>query len=303
MYYSCAAEGNGDSFQVFPSKEVKERAAVACTRTTREGAEDDVCITVFLTSEEEGTAYQEILDNTLQRITKTSGNPANQKRRYRQILSDSYRKIERRGGSRDQSLCPYMYEKPLKGGKLTSFCRVVKKQCYLTIYEMSGYPQCPRYIRRQRQIQLVNARQLIRAGIRRILEDYDHERQKFKDSKPGTWSEPVHAILDRLFAILEVETETEEYAHSIVEYVGQEGLFQGHPRPIIAASIAYYSAKQTDDSIPENDIIELVGCSRTSLRRNYRELRTLLNSDEKKLPQHKRRRRTTSQEKTLTRAE
>ncbi len=303
MYYSCAPNANGSSFQVFPSNEVKERAAVACTRTTREGAEDDVCIAVLLTAEEEGAAYEEILNKTLQRIIKTSGNPANRKRRFRQILSDSYRKIERRGGSRDQSLCPYMYERPIKTDELTSFCRVVKKQCYLTIYEMPGYPQCPRYIRRQRQIQLSNARQLIRAGIRRILEDYDHERQKFKDKKPGTWGEPVHAILDRLFAILEVEEETEEYAHNVVEYVGKEGLFQGHPRPIIAASIAYYSAKQTGDPIPENDIIELVGCSRTSLRRNYRELRTILSSDEKKLPQHKRRRRTTSKEKAVTRAE
>jgi len=303
MYYSCAPQDNGTSFQIFPSKEVKERAAVACTRTRQEGAEDDICITVLLTPEEEGPAYQEILGKTLQRIIKTSGNPANRKRRYRQILSDSYRKIERRGGSRDQSLCPYMYERPIKSNEITSFCRVVKKQCYLNIYEMPGHPQCPRYIRRQRQIQLSNARQLIRAGIRRILEDYDHERQKFKDQKSGTWSEPVHAILDRLFAILEVGPETEEYAHNIVEYVGKEGLFQGHPRPIIAASIAYYSAKQTGDPIPENDIIELVGCSRTSLRRNYRELRVLLSSDDKKLPRHKRRPRMTSEEKPLTHAE
>jgi hypothetical protein len=304
MYYTCAPQDNGTSFQVFPFQEVKERAAVACTRTTREGAEDDICITVLLTAEEEGTAYEEILNNTLERIVTTSVNSSNRKRRYRQILSDSYRKIERRGGSRDQSLCPYMYERPIKNDELTSFCRVVKKQCYLTIYEMPGYPQCPRYIRRQRQIQLTNARQLVRAGIRRILEDYDHERQKFKDQKPGVWSEPVHAILDRLFAILEVQPETEEYAHNVVEHVGKEGLFQGHPRPIIAASIAYYSAKQVGDPIPENDIIELVGCSRTSLRRNYRELRTLLTSDEKKLPQHKRRRRTAStKKKAATRAE
>jgi hypothetical protein len=304
MYYGSVPQDRGISFQVFPSKEVKERAAVACSRTMRDGAEDDICITVLLTAEEEGPAYEEILIKTLQRITKASGNLANRKRRYRQILSDSYRKIERRGGSRDQSLCPYMYERPIDADELTSFCRVVKKQCYLTIYEMPGYPQCPRYIRRQRQNQLANARQLVRAGIQRILEDYDQERQKFKDSKPGSWTEPVHSILDRLFAILEVETETEEYAHKIVEYVGQEGLFQGHPRPIIAASIAYYSAKQTGDSLPENDIIELVGCSRTSLRRNYRELRNLLSSDEKKLPQYKhRRRRSTPPKKAITRAE
>jgi hypothetical protein len=303
MYYGSAPQDGGATFHVFPSNEVKERAAIACTRITREGAEDDICLTVLLTAEEEGDAYKEILLKTLQRITTTKGNPANRKRRYRQILSDSYRKIERRGGSRDQSLCPYMYERPIKDGEMTSFCRVVKKQCYLTIYEMPGYPHCPRYVRRQRQNQLVNARQLTRAGIQRILEDHDQERQKFKGKQPSAWTEPIHAILDRLFAILEVEPATDEYAHNVVEYVGQEGLFQGHPRPIVAASIAYYSAKQTGDSIPENDIIELVGCSRTSLRRNFRELRNLLGSDEKKLPQYKRRRRATSKEKAVTRAE
>jgi hypothetical protein len=304
MYYGSAPQDLGTTFQVFPTKEIKERAAVACTRTNKEGGEDDICLFVLLTAEEEGAAYEEILLKTLQRITKSSGNPANRKRRYRQILSDSYRKIERRGGSRDQSMCPYVYERPVKDGEITSYCRVVKKQCYLTIYDMPGYPQCPRYIRRQRQNQIANARQLVRAGIQRILEDYDQERQKFKTAKPGAWTEPVHAILDRLFAILDVESETEEYAHNVVEYVGQEGLFQGHPRPIIAASIAYYSAKQTGDSIPENDIIELVGCSRTSLRRNYRELRTLLSSDEKKLPQYKqRRRRANPQNKAFTRPE
>ncbi len=107
-----------------------------------------------------------------------------------------------------------------------------------------------------------------------------------------------------MFAILEVKPETEQYAHNVVEHVGKGGLFQGHPRPIIAASIAYYSGKQTNDSIPENDIIELVGCSRTSLRRNYRELRSILGSDEKKFPKYKRRRRQkTTQEKSITRAE
>ena len=122
MYYSCAPQDNGPSFQVFPSQEVKERAAVACTRTTREGAEDDICVTVLLTAEEEGAAYEEILNTTLERIITTSVNSSSRKRRYRQILSDSYRKIERRGGSRDQSLCPYMYERPIKTDELTSFC-------------------------------------------------------------------------------------------------------------------------------------------------------------------------------------
>lgn len=304
MFYSCALEEPGTVFQVFPTKDVTERAAITCTRTVRDGVEDDFCITALLTSEEEGSAYEEILNSTLERILKTKSDSTKRSTRYRQILSDSYRKIERRGGSRDRSLCPYKYERPVKGDKLTSYCRVVKKQCYLTIYEMSGYPQCPRYIRRERQIQLANARRLVRAGINRILEDYDQERQKSKKLKPGAWSEPVHAILERLFAILSVSPETEDYSHRIVEYVGKEGLFQGHPRPIIAASIAYYSAKQVGDSLPENDIIELVGCSRTSLRRNYRELRNLLSSDDKKLPQHKRRqRRTSSQEKAVSRAE
>jgi hypothetical protein len=70
MYYSCAPQDNGTSFQTFPSGDVKERAAVACTRAKREGAEDDICITILLTSEEEGSAYEEILNNTLQRLMK-----------------------------------------------------------------------------------------------------------------------------------------------------------------------------------------------------------------------------------------
>jgi hypothetical protein len=304
MFYNCALEEPGTVFQVFPTKDVTERATIVCKRIIRDGVEDDFCIVVLLTSEEEGSAYKEILNSTLERILKAKSASSKRPRRYREILSDSYRKIERRGGSRDRSLCPYKYERPVKGDKLISYCRVVKKQCYLTIYEMSGYPQCPRYIRRERQIQLANARQLVRAGINRILEDYDRQRQESGSHKPGAWSEPVHAILDRLFAILSVSSETEDYSHNVVDYVGKEGLLQGHPRPIIAASIAYYSAKQTGDSLPENDIIELVGCSRTSLRRNYRELRSLLSSDDKKLPQLKgRQRRISTQEKSVTRAE
>ncbi|MFW9831870.1 MAG: cyclin family protein [Candidatus Thorarchaeota archaeon] len=304
MFYSCAPEESLTTFQVFPQKDVTERAAVACSQSLREGVQDDICVTALLTAEEEGSAYENILNSTLQRLIKISRDSTNRKRRYRQILSDSYRKIERRGGSRDRSLCPYKYERPIKDDELTSFCRVVKKRCYLTIYEMPGYPQCPRYIRRQRQIQLANARQLVRTGIQHILEEYDEERKQSKTTKPGTWGEPIHEIMDRLFSILELKPETEEFAHNIVEYISKEGYFQGHPRPIIAASIAYYSAKQTGDSLPENDIIELVGCSRTSLRRNFRELRIALGSDEKKLPQHKRQqRRTTSKEKAITRAE
>ena len=302
MYYSCAQDEPGASFQVFPTKEVTERAAVTCIRGQRDGVENDFCITALLTQEEEGSVYEEILTNTLQRVLKTKVEPPRRPRRYREILADSFRKIERRGGSRDQSLCPYIYERPLTDEDLVHFCRVVKKQCYLTRYEMTGYPQCPRYIRRQRQIQIENARQLVRAGIQRILEEHDQARQKSTDVKPGAWTEPVHTILDRLFAVLDLSDDTETLAHEILNKVGRERLFQGHPRPIVAASIAYYSAKQTGDSLPENDIIELVGCSRTSLRRNYRELRALLNPDPS-MVKTKPRRRTTTKPKSVTRAE
>jgi hypothetical protein len=302
MYYSCAQDEPGANFQVFPTKEVTERAAVTCIRGLYDGVENDFCITALLTQEEEGSVYEEILTNTLQRVLNTKVQAPRRPRRYREILADSFRKIERRGGSRDQSLCPYIYERPLTDEDLVHFCRVVKKQCYLTRYEMKGYPQCPRYIRRQRQIQIENARQLVRAGIQRILEEHDQARQKGADVKPGAWTEPVHTILDRLFAVLDLSTDTEALAHKILNQVGKDRLFQGHPRPIVAASIAYYSAKQTGDSLPENDIIDLVGCSRTSLRRNYRELRTLLNSDST-LTQPKQRRRTTQTSKSISRAE
>ena len=302
MYYSCAQDELGANFQVFPTKEVTERAAVTCIRGFHDGVENDFCITVLLTQEEEGSVYEEILTNTLRRVLNTKVQAPRRPRRYREILADSFRKIERRGGSRDQSLCPYIYERPLTDEALVHFCRVVKKQCYLTRYEMKEYPQCPRYIRRQRQIQLENARQLVRAGIKRILEEHDQARQKDMDVKTGAWTEPVHTILDRLFAVLDLSTDTEDLAHEILNKVGEDRLFQGHPRPIVAASIAYYSAKQTGDSLPENDIIELVGCSRTSLRRNYRELRNLLNSDSTPTTP-KQRRRTTQTPKSLTRAE
>jgi hypothetical protein len=302
MYYSCAQDNLGTIFQVFPSKEINERAAVTCMRATRNGVENDFCITVLLTKEEEGSVYEEILANTLNRVLKTKVQPAGRPRRYKEILADSYRKIERRGGSRDQSLCPYMYERPLTDDDLVHFCRVVKKQCYLTRYEMAGYPQCPRYIRRQRQIQIENARQLVRAGIQRILEEHDQARQKGISVKPGAWTEPVHTILDRLFSVLDLSSDTETLSHKILNKVGRERLFQGHPRPIVAASIAYYSAKQTGESLPENDIIELVGCSRTSLRRNYRELRNFLDSDAT-ITKPKQRRRITRKPTSVTRAE
>ncbi|MFX0168101.1 MAG: cyclin family protein [Candidatus Hodarchaeota archaeon] len=301
MYYTCAHDEPGSVFQVFPTKDVAERAAVTCLRAEREGLDNDFCVTALLTKEEEGSVYEAILIETLQRILKSDIAPSRRLRRYKAILADSYRKIERRGGSRDQSLCPYMYERPMTNDDLTSFCRVVKKQCYLTCYDMPGYPQCPRYVRRQRQIQIENARRLVRAGIQRILEEHDQQRQKDASTKPGAWAEPVHTILDRLFAVLDLSPETETYAHKIIDQVGKEGLFQGHPRPIIAASIAYYSAKHTGDSLPENDIIELVGCSRTSLRRNYRELRMLLNSEATTQP--KQRRRPKQKHTPVTRAE
>lgn len=303
MFYSCAQEEPDTIFRVFPSKEIDERAAVACKSTERSGVRDDYCITALLNPEEEGSAYKEILTKTLQRIISSSGDPLKLKGRYRQILADSYRKIERRGGSRDRSLCPYMYERPVKDDELASYCRVVKKECYLSIYQMPGYPQCPRYIRRQRKNQLSNARRIVRAGIQKILDEYDLQRQETRGRGVGPWTEPVHKILDRIFTVLSVSDETVDYAHSIVEYIGREGLFQGHPRPIIAASIAYMSAKHTGDALPENDIIELVGCSRTSLRRNFRELRTLLDSDSKKFTQQRRIRRTRKQKKAISRAE
>ncbi len=272
MFYSCAQEEPDEVFQVFPSADVNLRAATVYTRTNQSGKQDDFCLTVLLRPEEEPSAYQEVLMNLLKRVIKIDEEPANRRRRYRQILADTFRKIKRRGGFRDQSLCPYTYERPVDDDEIASYCRVVKKTCYLTIYQMAGYPQCPRYIRRQRQAQLANARKILRAGIQRILEDSDAARRK-PGKRNGAWTDPIHAILDKLVSILNVTSDTTELAHQFINQIQKDGRFQGHPRPIVAASIAYLAAKETGNSIPENDIIELIGCSRTSLRRNCRELR------------------------------
>jgi hypothetical protein len=272
IFYSCAQEERNEVFQVFPAVDVNLRAATVYTRANQSGTHDDFCLTVLLQPEEEPSAYQEVLMNVLKRVTKVNGDPPNRRRRYRQILADAFRKIKRRGGFRDQSLCPYTYERPVDDDEIASYCRVVKKTCYLTIYQMAGYPQCPRYIRRQRQTQLANARKILRAGIQRILEESDSERRK-PGKRNGAWTDPIHAILDQLFSVLNVTNDTTELAHHFVDQIQKGGRFQGHPRPIIAASIAYLAAKETGNSIPENDIIELIGCSRTSLRRNCRELR------------------------------
>lgn len=196
-----------------------------------------------------------------------------------------------------------MYERPVDDDKLASYCRVVKKPCYLTIYEMKGFPQCPRYIRRQRRIQLANARRIVHAGIQRILEEVDSKRQFQKEREPSSWTEPVHAIIDHLFSVLPVKDETIDFAHRIIDEVGQKGLFQGHPRPIIAASIAFLCAKQMGDDVPENDIIELVGCSRTSLRRIYRELTALLAAEKRQKAQPRRRKGRRQMKQAVSRAE
>lgn len=275
MFYSLVQAESGTTFQVFPQGDVYQRAATIHSRRVKGGVEDDFCVTVLLTPEEEGTAYKDVLTKTMQRILSTEKIATKQRRQYRRILADTFRKIQRRGGSRDRSLCPYMYEKPIGDGEIASFCRVVKKRCYLTIYQMPGYLQCPRYLRRERQKQLANARQIVRAGIQQILDEYDKKRPQTMSNSSKTWTEPIRAIITRLFTVLPVSEETVQNANQLVTLIEQRNLFQGHPRPILAAAIAYLAAKQTDNIIPENDIIELVGCSRTSLRRNYRELLNL----------------------------
>lgn len=241
--------------------------------------------------------------STLQKVVKVKGDASKRRFRYRQILTNALKKIKRRGGPQDQSLCPHMYERPVEDEIIALYCRVVKKPCYLTIYEMQGFPQCPRYIRRQRRIQLANARRIVHAGIQRILEEADSKRQLQKGAGLSSWTEPIHAIIDHLFSVLSVRDETIAFAHRIVDKVGQKGLFQGHPRPIIAASIAYLCAKQLGDEVPENDIIELVGCSRTSLRRNYRELNTLLAGEKQQKPQSRRRKRNRKMKEEATHTE
>ena len=99
MYFSCAQDEPGTIFQVFPTKEVAERAAVTCMRAIQDGMENDFCITALLAKEEEGSVYEEILTNTLNRVLKTKVLSTRRARRYKEILADSYRKIERRGGS------------------------------------------------------------------------------------------------------------------------------------------------------------------------------------------------------------
>jgi len=286
MFYSCAQVEPGKVFKIFPSREVDIRAAVAYERIDRYEGEEQYCVAVLLSQEEEGTAYQEVLMSILNRVASVDGDQETRTLRYRRILNEAYRRMQRRGGSRERSLCPYMYERPVDGGKVVAYCREVKKPCYLTIYQMSGYLQCPRYIRRQRRIQLRNARRIVRAGIQRILADADRRR-----SGRSVWSTPVHAILDRLFGVLPVSQETIKLAHRLADQVGERGLFQGHPRHIVAASIAYVSAKTTGESISENDIIELVGCSRTSLRRNCRELLEIVTPHARRTAKTKGRRR------------
>jgi hypothetical protein len=277
MFYSCAQEKPDTVFQVFPSSEVDVRAAAVYARTKRSGARDDFCLVAFLDPEEEGSAYQEVLQSTLQRVITAGGDASERGRQCHNILADTFRRIRRRGGSRERALCPYTYDRPVDE-EFVSYCRVVKKPCYLRIYSMVGFPQCPRYVRKQRRTQLANARRIVRAGIQRILDDADEKRQLPKGRSTEAWIEPVGAILDRLFAVLPVSEETSTLSRRIVNEIRQKGVFQGHPRPIVAASIACLAAKLTGDKVPENDIIELVGCSRTSLRRNYRELHDYLNA-------------------------
>ena len=275
MFYSCAQVEPGRVFRVFPSRDVDIRAAMAYERVDRFGGEDQYCVMVLLGPEEEATAYQDVLMSTLHQISSVEGDSEKRAPRYRRILDEAYRLIQRRGGSRDRSLCPYMYERPVGGGEVASYCREVKKPCYLTIYQMPGYLQCPRYIRRQRRIQLQNARRLVRAGIQRILADADRMSGNREDGKLA-WSTSVHAVLDRLFSILPVSQDTIKLAHRLTDQIGERGLLQGHPRHIVAASIAYVSAKNTGDNLSESDVTELVGCSHTSLRRNCRELIEIL---------------------------
>jgi len=289
MFYSCAKEELDEVFQIFPSSDVDLRAAAAYMRIQRGGKKDNFCVIAFLLVEEEGTAYKEVLMSILQELIKVKGESTKRHKTYRRILSNAYKKIKRRGGYRDKSLCPHMYERPLDNDKIALYCRVVKKPCYLSIYEMQGFTQCPRYIRRQRKIQLANARRIVHAGIQRILEKADSKRQLEKEQDASSWTEPLHEIIEHLFSVFHVKETTIDLAHQIIDEVGQKRWVQGHPRPIIAASIAYLCAKQMGDDVPENDIIELVGCSRTSLRRNYSELINLLAEEKHRNVQPRRR--------------
>ena len=275
IFYSCAMVNRDTVFRIFPSTDVSLRAAAAFRRIRKFGAENYYCLIVLLRSEEEPTAYQSVLLSTIQKVVDVEGDTKARMRKYRQTLIEMSREIKRRGGSRDKSICPFLYERSSHQDELLSFCRVVKKPCYLTKYQMPGFPQCPRYIRRQRRKQLANARRIVRAGIQRILTKADEHRTQ-TDSEQKSWGEPIHAILDHLFTFLPVSQATKDLSSRITELISRKGSFQGVPRPIIAASIAYLSAKQVGDDLNENDIIELVGCSLTSLRRNSRELSTFL---------------------------
>ncbi len=275
IFYGCAVVNRDTVFRVFPSTDVSLRAAAAFRRIKKFGAENYYCLIVLLRSEEEPTAYQTVLLSTIQKIIAIEGDKKERIRKYRRILIEMSREIKRRGGSRDKSICPFLYERSSDQGEMASFCRVVKKPCYLTKYQMPGFPQCPRYVRRQRRKQLANARRIVRAGIQRILSKADEHRSQ-KVSEQKSWSEPIHAILDHLFTFLPVSRTTKDLSSNITELISEKGSFQGVPRPIIAASIAFISAKHTGDRLSENDLIELVGCSLTALRRNCRELSPLL---------------------------
>ena len=262
-------------FRVFPSSDVSLRAAAAFRRIKKFGAENYYCLIVLLRSEEEATAYQTVLLSTIQSVVDVEGDTEERIRKYQRVLIDMSREIKRRGGSRDKSMCPFLYERPAPQNEMASYCRVVKKPCYLKTYQMPGFHHCPRYIRRQRRKQLANARKIVRAGIQRILAKADEQRSQTA-SEQQSWCEPIQAILDHLFTFLLVSQATKDLSYKVTELINEKRVFQGVPRPIIAASIAYLSAKQVGDNLNENDIIELVGCSITSLRRNCRELSHLL---------------------------
>ncbi len=279
IFYGCALLNRDTVFRVFPSTDVSLRAAAAFRRIKKFGAENYYCLIILLHPEEEATAYQTVLLSTMQSVVDVEGNTKERIRKYRRILIDMSTEIKRRGGSRDKSLCPFLYERPTCQNEMASYCRVVKKPCYLKRYQMPSFHQCPRYIRRQRRQQLANARRIVRAGIQRILTKADEQRN-LSAHEQQSWSEPIHAILDHLFTFLPVSRAAKDLSSSIIELIREKHIFQGVPRQIIAAAIAYLSAKQVGDNLNENDIIELVGCSVTSLRRNCRELSPLL-ADEK----------------------
>jgi hypothetical protein len=283
IFYGCALLNRDTVFRVFPSSDVSLRAAAAFRRIKKFGSENYYCLIILLHPEEEATAYQAVLLSTIQNVVNVEGDTKERVRKYRRILIDMSTEIKRRGGSRDKSMCPFLYERPTRQNEMALYCRVVKKPCYLKTYQMPGFHQCPRYIRRQRRRQLANARRIVRAGIQRILAKADEQRSQ-SASEQQTWSEPIHAILDHLFTFLPVSAATKDLSSSIIKIISEKRIFQGVPRQIIAASIAYLSAKEVGDNLNESDIIELVGCSLTSLRRNCRELSPLLADAKEQTP-------------------